>query len=1048
MLTGSLEECDVFRQLVWNHPCERRLLDYGVEQNIEHQIQESHEISLKRTTRTPMAMKVEQLKTQLSGELSTREVILHESCDEALNKVCLRHVSCSQLWKLFRSNCDVDHDNNCRMSDREICWQSFEGLIWTGLGNCKCPTNSSDCHWIRLHTNYNKCIYEITKSGQFPALSSVPYSNFHVNPTQLYQEYQRRYEQNIHNIQRQTAAMTTTTRAPHRMTSPTVTPQNIRREPSEVTTPTTSKTPEVASSSPQLAVSVASRGQREQKKDGQQSYSKDDPRSRDYYNYHTTPIPNFSNFQNSSRKSIPSWSKHSTRSPPTHYEAYDERGNRIWTTESTKSSFVLNVRANSMERQNYDGPKQDSEKSLKRTSFSARSSCQDAIARCEAADECRWQLSELSVRCGEDSCRREDCQSALQRFSVYVPFSLVESIMFCHCAANDFECIRMQDLLYPKCLYNTATIPNSCSNLMEKCELDQRCRASLLEQPCFCPLYDMECLSHQKHMIPNNPCIENAMMEYSRFMGYNKFTSSSFETNRISDTTKIHTGTGKSASKTFNNQKESMKKEDRFKTSELDNELETNKVNVGQSSSLKPTNKPRKKHDGEKRKKYTTTTTTTEEPEIQEQSFGDDDEWNPEDSTTTLEVVTTTSRPLSNIRSYKKKTTTTASTSTSSTSSTSTVIQTTVSLEMMEKEMLQQEDNEGKAKDESEESSDPSKEDKEMETEEEMILKTETEIPNQDDITMKKNESKKSTKFRTTKEPPIETEAPPPWESTTAPVPMTTTVFVTHTPPPPEGCTTKDAIGRYVFAHVGSVIRKYLDWSSRCSSWCECAAEDELVCDTLGCHDEGNCQAPLTAIEYGERIYLESRGACFCESGKFICDLPEEMPEAYPGLYLSVGYSTKDVELLRKEVPQEVLDKAGFVSSDASRDIASRLQIEFERLLPKKLQCRIVMMPEMSEAGAAFYRVEWYGKNEALNHTRVQWHHGDAEKECSPYVKRLADIFALSESPRFQLVLSMIRQIKVLDYLDGIPESSSRDILKTSQLLWIIISFVIVNRIF
>ncbi|PAV90702.1 hypothetical protein WR25_05487 [Diploscapter pachys] len=959
MLTGSLEECDVFRQLIWNHPCERRLLDYGVEQNIEHQIQESHKISLKRTTRTPMAMKVEQLKTQLSGD-------------------------------------------------------------------------------------------EITKSGQFPALSSVPYNNFHVNPTQLYQEYQRRYEQNIHNIQRQTAAMTTTTRAPHQMTSPTVTPQNIRREPSEVATPTTSKTPEVASSSPQLAVSVASRGQREQKKDGQQSYSKDDPRSRDYYNYHTTPIPNFNNFQNSSRRPIPSWSKHSTRSPPTHYEAYDERGNQIWTTESTKSSFVLNVRANSMERQNYDGPKQDSEKSLKRTSFSARSSCQDAIARCEAADECRWQLSELSVRCGENSCRREDCQSALQRFSVYVPFSLVESIMFCHCAANDFECIRMQDLLYPKCLYNTATIPNSCSNLMERCELDQRCRASLLEQPCFCPLYDMECLSHQKHMIPNNPCIENAMMEYSRFMGYNKFTSSSFETNRISDTTKIHTGTGKSASKTFNNQKESMKKEDRLKTSELENELETNKVNVGPSSSLKPTNKPRRKHDGEKRKKYTTTTTTstTEEPEIQEQSFGDDDEWNSEDSTTTLEVVTTTSRPLSNIRSYKKKTTTTASTSTSSTSSTSTVIQTTVSLEMMEKEMLQQEDNEGKAKDESEESNDPSKEDKEMETEEEMILKTETGVLNQGDITMKKNESKKSTKFRTTKEPPIETEAPPLWESTTAPVPTTTTIFVTHTPPPPEGCTTKDAIGRYVFAHVGSVIRKYLDWSSRCSSWCECAAEDELICDTLGCHDEGNCQAPLTAIEYGERIYLESRGACFCESGKFICDLPEEMPEAYPGLYLSVGYSTKDVELLRKEVPQEILDKAGFVSSDASRDIASRLQIEFERLLPKKLQCRIVMMPEMSEAGAAFYRVEWYGKNEALNHTRVQWHHGDAEKECSPYVKRLADIFALSESPRFQLVLSMIRQIKVLDYLDGIPESSSQDILKTSQLLWIIISFVIVNRIF
>lgn len=64
----------------------------------------------------------------------------------------------------------------------------------------------------------------------------------------------------IQNIQRQTAAMTTTTRAPHQMTSPTVTPQNIRRGPSEVTASTTPKIPEVVSSSPQLTVSAASRG--------------------------------------------------------------------------------------------------------------------------------------------------------------------------------------------------------------------------------------------------------------------------------------------------------------------------------------------------------------------------------------------------------------------------------------------------------------------------------------------------------------------------------------------------------------------------------------------------------------------------------------------------------------------------------------------------------------------------------------------------------------------------------------------------------------------
>lgn len=163
-------------------------------------------------------------------------------------------------------------------------------------------------------------------------------------------------------------------------------------------------------------------GQREQKKDSQQSYSKDDPRSRDHYNYHTTPIPSFNNFQNSSRKvsyfevylvfnfrtssqfHLGASIRREVRLRITRLttkegniinfmkqSSFDHFRNRIWTTESTvsgffkinfflrfgniwnfqKPSFVLNVRANSMERQNYDGPKQDSEKSLKRTSFSA-----------------------------------------------------------------------------------------------------------------------------------------------------------------------------------------------------------------------------------------------------------------------------------------------------------------------------------------------------------------------------------------------------------------------------------------------------------------------------------------------------------------------------------------------------------------------------------------------------------------------------------------------------------------------------------------------------
>ncbi|EPB68998.1 hypothetical protein ANCCEY_11907 [Ancylostoma ceylanicum] len=115
-------------------------------------------------------------------------------------------------------------------------------------------------------------------------------------------------------------------------------------------------------------------------------------------------------------------------------------------------------------------------------------------------------------------------------------------------------------------------------------------------------------------------------------------------------------------------------------------------------------------------------------------------------------------------------------------------------------------------------------------------------------------------------------------------------------------------------------------------------------------------------------------------------------------LYLSAGYSTTDIVMLWSEIPADVLERAGFLSSNPATDIASRLQIAFERILPKGLQCQIVLMPEMSEPGSAFMRVEWFGKNEALNHTKTQWHTGWAEKACSPYVNQLSNHFQQNES--------------------------------------------------
>ncbi|CAI2350297.1 unnamed protein product [Caenorhabditis sp. 36 PRJEB53466] len=940
---GFSEECDFFRQFVWNHPCERKMRDVGEEMKLNNrkllQIESNryaHENGQKRTTRTPAADQVQQWKSQLSGEL-TKETIQQKTCDAALYQVCLKHVSCAQLWGMFRKNCDVDQDNLCRMADRNVCWQSFEGLTWSGLGDCHCSrSNSSDCHWIRLHTNYNKCIYEISKSGQFPILMSLAQKNREENQQRTAEEYRKRYEN------RETVEVS----------QPQPQPTGPPRVPSTTTT-TTSTTTTTREPTGPPATTVPAWWQSDQM-----------PRHRD-----------------TSRR--------------------DEYSVQMVRNEKSNSnSFKLKAVIDPPTQISDPGPQKESAPKFQPRKSSARSSCPDAIRRCESVDECRWHLGELRVRCSTAaSCRREECAASLQRFSTYVPFALVESIMFCHCAPEDEACLTQQEMIYPKCLYKSSGFMQTCTQAVQKCDSDTRCRhirqaltahcpvrngecarnslddcrrtilsarASILEQPCFCKLSDVQCLAHQNSMIPTNPCIESAMIEYSRIMGYNK---PGLTTNRVVE------------------EEEPMRRAP--STIIYEPTVQTTMAAIYQEPP-KPSPRSAVPTNNSSRPGKRMRTSTTRAPR------------------TTLAPPTTTRAPTPTQTSKKSS-------------------------------FLDLFGIFGK------------KETKNDKNEEGAVDKMEVApVTEPQDLMIKKSpdglgSNGKKPKFRTTVSPPAVSEAPPPWVSTTSTVATSTTVFTTHAPPPQEGCSTKDANGREIFTHIGAIMRKYVDWSGRCSTWCECESEDHLSCEPVPCLEHGTCDAPLTTIEFGERVFLKDRGACYCETGNFVCEYPSDPPETYPGLYISVGYSLKDVELIRKAVPREILDKAGFSSSDASNDIASRMQIAFERLLPQALQCRIVTMHELSEPGNALYKIEWYGRNELLNHTRTQWHSDGAEKICSPYVRKLADHFALNESPRFQLVLSTVKQVKVLDYLDGLPMSFAVTGLNCQSIALFLITLILIT---
>ncbi|KIH60930.1 GDNF/GAS1 domain protein [Ancylostoma duodenale] len=438
-------------------------------------------------------------------------------------------------------------------------------------------------------------------------------------------------------------------------------------------------------------------------------------------------------------------------------------------------------------------------------------------------------------------------------------------------------------MLYPKCLYSTTSMAMTCTEAARKCDTDHRCRhlrhslsancpvshdectktsldecrrtilharASILEQPCYCPLSDVECMAHQRTMIPNNPCIEKAMLEYSRLMGYNTPTaakSASIETNRVYESN-VEEAVTKDPSR-HHQEKTRTGVDNRgvSKPSEASH-FGNRRTHIGQDEHSRKTAETEEKQSTNRYR-----TKDWKEKEVK----SDAKEWNEKSEVAEAEAEQQRGEGWQ--------------------IGTSSISQTG------EQRVVSSTEESGKIADVDGGSSTTTKPEKTMTTWS-SHKKTHT-------------EGRRKGKHRTTVSPLDPTEPPPPWVTTTEQLPTTTTTFVTHAPPPPEGCNAKDASGRQIFVHTGAVIRG--------------------------------------------------------------------------------------------------------------------------------LQCRIVLMPEMSEPGSAFMRVEWFGKNEALNHTKTQWHTGGAEKACSPYAKKLQNHFELNESPRFQLVLSSVKQLKVLDHLDGLPSSAS-----------------------
>uniref|UniRef100_A0A915K5V8 GDNF/GAS1 domain-containing protein n=1 Tax=Romanomermis culicivorax TaxID=13658 RepID=A0A915K5V8_ROMCU len=112
------------------------------------------------------------------------------------------------------------------------------------------------------------------------------------------------------------------------------------------------------------------------------------------------------------------------------------------------------------------------------------STCQKAYSQCRWQQTCGWHLSEIEISCASNRkgyCDRASCSQALRRFSTYVDRDLQEAMTFCTCKRYDVECMKVQKILFPTCMYSSEDgVLKSCNELVKACKESSMCRLILI----------------------------------------------------------------------------------------------------------------------------------------------------------------------------------------------------------------------------------------------------------------------------------------------------------------------------------------------------------------------------------------------------------------------------------------------------------------------------------------------------------------------------------------------------------------------------------------
>uniref|UniRef100_A0A1I7ZH82 GDNF domain-containing protein n=1 Tax=Steinernema glaseri TaxID=37863 RepID=A0A1I7ZH82_9BILA len=1212
--------CLELKNAVRNHPCEGTL----------RAVERRHE-SGRRGVRSPSAESIRrwrnQLRTALHREVHTISQS-NESCYHALYDNCLRHVSCRELWKIFRQLCVVDAQNQCRMTSKEDCWQSFEGISWTGLGTCTCSDDNSDCHWIRLQTNYNKCIYEILQEhgglDEPPATSTVQSAGVYRRPDNMYvannghtetrrngangfngrssqpqpapfstntaqyshrtngaaqNQVDRRYpvgtpiveHQNRHNQEQklptsqresserptgakeydrsannngryspQKVATIQTTSSPRRVqnvvyngrdrvpngrqlettspkqqpfyTTPSTSPSSRRTSPyyapdsrrgsiarNGLPTQRPYAKPSVSSYSVQVVFTtprttssplVASREQRrrehelflqqqrerhlaEQKRkeairrqqealeraEAKIALAAEERASED--SLYPPPLTQDSrpqdielreNLNGNGATSSTAPTPTSTEPPPTEVfpsstesttsttELPLESTTSTSTSTSTSTTSTSTTQAPTTKGNDVGSPQsvengKERKKAVKPVKASKGRNGTMRPPSWRLAKKLRLQpttstaLPIVTTETVSTNLERPPTSTVMNRSAIAVNPAIRRFEEDANEDDDEYDedgeggyggglhfhsdVVFSRRRFRPTGTYNEST----CTRAHRRCALDETCKWHLSEvqmkctvtercnrdrcaeaiqrftqyvpKPlveammfCHCMVSDVACVEQQQWMYPR--CLYAEQREIGPITCTEAVEKCRSEANCEHYSTLFFQLCSQEGGQCTNADLDRCRHaliEVRATFLEfpcycVQSDLDCRRIQNGMLPNNPCVEKSMMEYSRQLEGKFLEPFTPNPPATINSNAI--------DPSAATLTATSNRSSPplngnLSNGHQAKPKLPATLQPTSTQLPPRRTSTATTTGRKVK--------------------------------------LEIEPE-------SKRFNESRYE--LGASRQP-------------TTPKPVTRVPLIAYTseelkdrePMPEGGCYTKNSVGSWIRHYKDTIIRKSLEWSGRCSSWCECDKDGNLSCRSLKCQPNVTCEVEETTVFFGQKLYLKDRGACTCCEDNFVCQLPTSLEPLEKGLYVFAGYSHKELELLRKEVPQNVLERSGFVSAhrDVARDISSQLQQALERVMPLTEKCRLVLLEHYVEEHIIMHQVQWYGINQFGNDTKPKWQTGMLEKICSPYVRKLAAVFEVSDAGRHQLVLSVVKQVKVVDMLDDIPENTASTVV-------------------